>query len=48
MQEHLSHTDIRRLLHLFTYVFDREHFFDLPFTRTELIAAMKWEEEQTI
>lgn len=46
MPEHLTHTDIRRLLHLFTYVFDREHFFDLPFTSTEWIVAMKWEEEQ--
>ena len=46
MPEHLTHTDIRRLLHLFTYVLDRENFYELPFTTDEWVIAMKWEEEQ--
>lgn len=45
MPEHITRTDARRLLHLFTYVLDREHFFELPFTTTEWIVAMKWEQE---
>ena len=37
----LTPTDARRYCHLLTYVFDREHFFEQPFTYTELTIYMK-------
>ena len=39
--ETLNPTDARRYIHLLTYVFDREHFFDQPFTYTELLIYLQ-------
>lgn len=29
-------TDVRRITHMLTYVFDRDHFLEQPFTTYEL------------
>lgn len=41
----LTTTDARRFTHLLEYVFNRDHFFELPFTSIEFSAHMIWEEE---
>lgn len=37
----ITSTDARRYTHLLTFVFDREHFFELPFTTIEFIVHIK-------
>ena len=39
--ETLTSTDARRYCHLLTYVFDREHFFEQPFTAIEFYIHIK-------
>ena len=39
--ETLTSTDARRYCHLLTYVFDREHFFEQPFTYTEFLIHLR-------